>query len=234
MKPIIQLLIFIFLVNTTIAQESKGYVGIGIGASLPVGQIGSTSIEDYFKYGYLKTGISYNLDCQYQLYRWIGLSASLYSSKHEFDVENFLKSSEFSNNGNAIKAEKPAIVNSYLAGIVLKKQNFPVYLKAMFGVSSVQSVEISSYDKQNLNSTTIKQSEPVWGYSSSYSIGSYFKLYKRLGMNLSVTLLSCKSVPTKVPMEYNHQAINQTYSSFLDPDGIYFMNAQAGLGYLLE
>lgn len=234
MKPVIQLLTLIFLFNTSFAQVSKGYVGIGIGTSLPVGQIGRTSIEEYFKYGYLKTGISCNLDCHYQLYKWIGLAGTLYYSKHEFDVESFLKSSEFSNNGNTIKAEKPAIVNSYLVGVVFKTQKFPVYLKAMFGISSVQSVEISSYDKQNLNSLTIKQSEPVWGFSNSYSIGSYFKLYKRLGMNLSVTLLSCKSVPTKVPMEYNHQAINQTYSSFFDPDGIYFMNAQMGLGYLLK
>lgn len=176
MKTIIQLLTLIFFFNTSIAQVSKGYVGIGIGASLPVGQIGRTSIEEYFKYGYLKTGISYNLDCHYQLYKWIGLAGTLYSSKHEFDVESFLKSSEFSNNGNTIKAEKPANVNTFLAGIVLKKQNFPVYLKAMFGISSIQSVEISSYDKQNLNSLTIKQSEPIWGFSSSYSIGSYFKL----------------------------------------------------------
>jgi len=220
--------ISILLVLTIISAQSFGqwrndYLGIGIGAAVPVGAFGATNSNYYNKAGYATTGASFNVNYYHRFDDWFGLAVSSFSASNSVNTGRLLDVTQYA----GMDVNRYSNANCLLVGGILKKRDFPLYAKAQIGIGEVQTAEFRFYDYGGYEQQAFLQSDPAFGFAYSLGVGGLFPLRHGWALTLSADYVSCLAKPTVTTLdnggvEYNNPALSY---------GQNFVNLQVGLGY---
>lgn len=155
--------------------QDKGYVGVGLGGSLPLGDFASTS-ETNSKAGYAKGGAAFEICAAYKLGRNFGIAAAYRGTANAVDAQAMADDAARAL-GTSVKVEvEPWGLGSFMAGgygsfPVGEKSSFEV--KALFGMGTGLSpkLKLTLIDQGNATSTQESKS----GSSFTYLFGAGFK-----------------------------------------------------------
>jgi hypothetical protein len=211
---------------TCFAQKTadrKGYIGLSFGISAPLGSYGSAS-GDYESNGYARGGSYLNLaQFNYQINQIIGVNACWFGVANPIDVDKIQKPS-----GATVSSDKPAGMGGLLAGITLKKDNFPIFGRVSIGYAGVRSGEITM--RSGGASAVIQQSDMTIGLGYMFGAGALFQLGSRFGMMMSIDYLGTTAKAEKIKVTSGSTVItsgNQTFS----PSALVL---QLGVGYMFK
>lgn len=228
MKKVSLLLTFIIITFYSFSQDRSGFVGIGLGSGIPVGAFAASS-GSYNNAGYATNGFSFNINFNYKLNDWFGLSISDIGAANGMSADKLVSSVYPGNSGISSTVNKPSSVGCFLIGGYVKKHDFPLYGKVLIGYGNVRTADITLSD--NTGKATIQQSEATYGFAYSVGAGALFPLSDRWALTISLDFVSCLATPSVIAVD------NTTGARSVSPTfgyGQSFINSQIGIGYMFK
>jgi opacity protein-like surface antigen len=227
MKKTLLIMACILVSAQVFSQDRKGFIGISLGGAIPVGAF-SESSGTYNTAGYATTGASFNINFNYRLNDWIGLSISSVGAANSINAEKLI-SSNISASGLSYSIDKASSMSCFLIGGMIKKQSFPLYGKIQIGYGSVKTAELTLSDFTT--SATFKQSDPAYGFAYNLGVGALFSLSNRWALTASIDYVSCLGKPSITLVD--NSTGDKSYSPTFDY-GQNYIGAQIGIGYMFQ
>jgi hypothetical protein len=236
----LQLFIFVFCFSTLVASaqvkkdyeakslsaKRKGYIGLSIGAAIPLGDFAGT--EDPVTSGYAQGGLALNLiQFQYQFHDMLAFNATWFGASNTVDLDA-MTTDLFAGSGiTGISAtlDKPSAMGGLLFGLSLKKSTFPIYAKASVGYAGVQNAEITF---RQTGSVTIKQSDMSVGFAYEFGAGGLFQLGNHFGVIMEATYLGTTAKSKGVEIRSGNTVVGK--GDFDYSPSVFVL--RAGLGYM--
>ncbi len=139
MKHVYLLSIFALLTIQAFAQDlvsnKRGYIGVTVAPSFPVGDFASNNVTGNDKAGYAKTGFSYSLDFGYKLGKRWGISACWKNGINSVDEAAFEKTFKDYFGGNWNVSTDPYKFGAILVGpmVTFPQPKVDVDIRLLFG-----------------------------------------------------------------------------------------------------
>jgi hypothetical protein len=181
------------------SQTRKGYIGLSLGAAIPLGKFASTQgvgpSGQSTSAGYATGGLALNLiQFQYQFHEMLAFNATWFGVSNSVDLDR-MSADFFAGSGiTGITAtqDKPSGMGGLLLGLSLKKSTFPIYAKASIGYAGVRNAEVTF---KKAGSVTFKQGEMNVGLGYEFGAGAMFQLGNHFGMVMEATYLGTTAKP---------------------------------------
>lgn len=208
-------LIIVILASTNFGfAQSKSYVGIIFGPSIPIEAYGSKDINTEYA-GYADRGSFFNININYKWTDDIGIVALLNVSSQPFDNKRFVDN---------VSASTPGIyweidanrwrVGGFMLGLyrpfTLKNKNKNyLELRGMIGFLTTTSPELNMYMNDGTSYAIVEQSS-VSVSSFSYLIGTVFNLNLQNNLRLLVNIDILQTTPEfeNIEQQFNDGSIN--------------------------
>jgi len=196
-KILLIILCLTIMIPLVTAQEAdinkRGYLGISIGAAIPVGEFGSTDIGGEYS-GFAKTGLSFQLiNFGYRLGKNLGIAGLWSGSAFNMDVDALVNNSGL----GAVNVEAdPWSFGAFMGGLLISipSDKFDIDFRGLIGFSYGKTPEmtISGYDIEG-NYAFVKQTS---GTSNSFAydlgVGIRYNVSRLICINLLLDYMGSK------------------------------------------
>ncbi len=200
MVKFILIITLIFITLSSFSQEdtvskNHGFIGIGVGASLPISNFAS-NISSNNDAGYALTGYNYNFNFNYVLYNNIGIALTAFRSYNAFDDKMvFNEINEIKPNYKFELSSTDWINTAGLGGLLI---NFPsgksdFYIKGLLGYSLNNSPSFDLLISDEKKEITLNQkSDKSNCYVIMLCTGMRFKIYENASFFINMDYFSAR------------------------------------------
>jgi hypothetical protein len=225
MKKTILLILSTIATSSVFSEERNGFIGVSLGLSSPFGDFANTN-NKYGKVGYATLGANFNINFNYRLNDWFGLSISCLGSANGVNSDKIITSPTVN---YRVTINKPSTIGCFLIGAFVKKNSFPIFGKAQIGYSLVKTADIT-ITQNNLPFYHMYDSElgSNYGFAFCLGTGAIFNIGKRVACNISVDYLNSLAKP-------NYTLVDDYFQQILGSSQVdyyhHYINTQIGIGY---
>ena len=225
---------FILLTITGFTQDRKGYIGISLGPSFPVGDYAATSGEDA---GYADRGLNMSLvNFCYKFNENIGITASWHGIANPVDAQKMAEDIWSTDPSLSWELETTSWSLGGLSGGILisfPSNNLDFDLKALIGFAGATSPQLDVTVSDGFSSASLLQEEQQSNTSFSFSFGGgvRYHISEKWALNLNLDYFTTQ---VKFP-EFIISLSDGSYQpaeSF--EQNISVLNLTAGIGYRLK
>lgn len=174
-------------------KEKKGYIGISIGAAIPVGEFGSTDIGSE-EAGFAKTGFTLQLvNFGYRFSKHIGIAAMWSGAGFNMDEVALRNNAGL---GNVNLDTDPFSFGTLMGGFLVSLPSTVVDVDFRFmigpGYGMAPEIRFSGYDTYNNYVVAVQESSSAYALAFDMGVGVRFNVSRLININLLMDYMTCK------------------------------------------
>jgi hypothetical protein len=174
-------------------REKKGYIGISIGAAIPVGEFGSTDIGSD-EAGFAKTGLTFQLvNFGYRFSKHLGIAAMWSGGAFNMDEVALRNNAGL---GSVTIDMDPWGFGTLMGGLLISipspvvDVDFRIMIGPGYGMAP--EIQISGYDIYNNYIVVVQESGDAYAFASDIGVGLRFNITRLININLLMDYMTCK------------------------------------------